>query len=143
MDHVDGLTYPAEMDMLDFIIDKATERGMVVKLRPSNDQPPLGVKADFLAYLATRYAERANVWLHTANEINCFGIRQSDGTLEPNSDCQVPSAWADDQVELLTAIRGTGFLNPVVINSTGWGGDISDVLSELNADAMFIGDPNL
>lgn len=141
--HIDGLTYPAEMDMLDYIIDGCVSRNMRVMLRPTNDQPSIAIRADFLSWLGTRYKDNPHVWLHTANEINCFGVRQSDGSLIPNTNCTVPAAWAADQIDLLTAIRASGFLNPVVINSTGYGGDISEVLSELLASTVFTADPNL
>lgn len=143
IDPIDGLAYPSEMDQIDQTIDAATARGMAVMLRQANDQAPRQQVTEFMVWLVERYRDRPNIWLNPANEHNCFGIRQPDGSLVGNPNCKIGYVWADDIGAHIKAMRGAGWTAPIVINTIGWSGDAATVLRYMDGRAEFWSDPNL
>jgi hypothetical protein len=135
-DPSDGLTYPSDMDMLDTIITKATELGIVVQLQNGNDKVPLSLSLDFVKFLAHRYSTNAYVWINPANELN-----GSNGSGNVNNI----TVWHSTMSQYITALRstftdGTKFLNPVVINPPQYGENLVGIASTLNAYPVYSAD---
>lgn len=138
-DPLDGLTYPSDIDMLDKIITKATELGIVVQLQNGNDKAPLSLSLDFVKFLAHRYSANSYVWINPANELN-----GSNGTGNVNNI----SIWHSTMSQYIMALRstfsdGSMFLNPIVINPPQYGENLIGIVSTLNAHFVYNNDPNL
>ncbi|MCJ2053980.1 glycoside hydrolase family 5 protein [Methylobacterium sp. J-070] len=127
-------SFPSHLAMMDFIVDEANKLGMVVQFQNGNDAVPTALNVAFHTQLGARYANRRNVWIGTANEINC-----STG----GSDCTNPTVWAAEQVQYVQALRGSGFLGPIVLNPTNYGYAANAVASALLGNVVFTADPNL
>jgi hypothetical protein len=140
VDPIDGKTYPADLAMLDDIIDTAAQFGIVVQIQNSNDKQTPYYHVVFLKKLAERYWNRPNVWINPQNEIN--------GT---TGDVNNATLWADEMRQYVQALRedvrgmpaGTKYRNPICINPPGWGERIDLVYTTLTTDPVFRDDPNL
>lgn len=134
-DPTDGLAYPADMTMLNHIIDTAASLGIVTQLQNGNDCVPPAMSVSFLQSLATLYAANPYVWVNPANELN--GANGSGLANDVN-------VWRSTMTTLVNAVRSGGaFLNPVVINPPHFGEDLAGVSGFLLSDPVFINDPCL
>jgi len=135
VDHVDGLTYPPDIDMLDIIINHASDLGVAVQLQNSNDTGSIGENSTFLAWLADRYKNQWNVWINPANELNGM----NNGGTNVNNH----TLWQTTMVSHVNAIRGAGFTNPICLDPCGWGERLDLVVGYLNTNPVFRDDENL
>lgn len=134
VDSVDGNTYPPDLVMLDTIINRATELGIVIQLQNGNDKAPLSLSLEFVTFLANRYSTNAYVWINPANELN-----GANGSGNVNN----VSVWHSTMSQYVKAIRAAQFLNPIVINPPQFGENLVGVANILNAYAVYNSDPCL
>lgn len=134
VDPMDGKQYPSDMAMLDAIITTAGDYGVIVQLQNGNDRVPLDMNAQFLAYLAHRYAANTMVWINPANEINCANN---------SGHCQIASAWVEKIAHYVSTLRGAGWVNPIVINPPAWGYEMQAIVPYLKGTAILANDPCL
>ena len=135
VDPDDGQMYPSDYAMLDDIVNTAGTLGVVVQIQQVNDFCAKEHITAFVADLATRYKGKQHVWINPANE--------PGGMANNARDVDNVEMWQDKIGEYVSAIRGTGFVNPIVINSTGWGVNVNKVEYKLDNDPRFANDPNL
>lgn len=139
VDPSDGLTYPADLTMLDDIIKQAGILGLVVQLQNANDMVPVADNVIFLRQIADRYKAFPWVWINPANELN-----GGNGSGDVNN---IP-VWTSTMVQYMDALRqplpsGGRFLNPVIVNPPYYGNNLNGVVSILNTNPSFRDDPNM
>lgn len=105
-----GRSYPAEIDMLDTLIERASALGWMVNLTMACSWAPTNIVADFLSVVAARYKDNGHVVFNPSNEINC-----GNGS----GQCANATLWASTMATYIDAIRSTGAMNLILLNPTG------------------------
>lgn len=136
------LNVSGEIDMLDAIVAEASELGIVVSLTCPQPNTTQAQNITFWEAIATRYLSEDHVWINPKNEIGCTAT-YVNGVSTPNPNCELPLAWESEIAAYVSAIRGTGFLNPIVINPPGWGFRLDLAVPALLNNVTLKNDPNL
>lgn len=140
VDPDDGRSYPSEMDMLDTMVDVASQYGWMINLTMACSYAPVNVVAAFLGTMAARYKDNGHVVFNPSNEINC-----GNGS----GQCGNATLWASTMATYIAAIRDAGAKNLILLNPTGnatgnpsSGWSMNGILGVIGS-APFTTDPNL
>lgn len=122
---------------LDTVIKSARSRGFVVEIANSYSLPNPSIP--WLQYLATTYKNDPYIWLQPMDEPLC-AQSQARTMGYPDKYCEDWAFWQQEHITYVKAIRASGFMNPIVINTISYSWDMRGIdMYSLNDNNIIYG----